>query len=843
MPISRTRTHRHRRPDTGTVNTPTAETASLIASACQRIAPAWPLHRSIAVNPYWGWIERPIAEAAAAFGSVTGGTLTMPREWFREQHRAGRVADADILRAIERSGASLTVEEVRTALADEAVLPRSFPLWTDTRDVMYAERHNATCQEVMLAQIGRVAEVFFDAGEAAWRPDRSSGLYGLWRAMARVDRSPELLVGITQLGTHIDDLPSDAAALVEGALGVLPVPPAHRETYLTALLFSVSGWASVAAQHRWEARQLSSDDSTMVDLLAIRLTWELAACGGADGAEITQSWRQACRDWEKATPSLQQAQVVDWVLQQAVESRYHEQLARALITVPVQRDWTTGPTAMATVRAQAVFCIDVRSEPMRRALEDADPDVRTLGFAGFFGLPMTFTDSAGETRAQLPGLLTPTLAVHEIARDAHQHKRRVDLGSSVDTAWNTFSRGAPSAFAAIESLGIASAAALVRDAFAGPEPIASTPPSAPRSLPELRPMLVADQNGGALTVEHRATLAASILRGMSLTAGFAPLVAFIGHGVRLTNNPQSAALACGACGGHSGEMNARAAATLLNDPAVRRALVPLGITIPEGTHFVAGLHDTTTDVVQLFADSEIPAERRDGWEALSRSLTLAGDRCRAERSKDLGVESASHGAVRDALAQRAADWAETRPEWGLARNGVFVAAPRPRTMPFNLRGRAFLHEYIWQRDAGYSVLETILTAPVIVAHWINLQYYASVVDPERFGSGDKTLHNVAGGNVGVYEGAGGDLRIGLARQSVHDGTSWHHEPLRLAVYVEAPPLAIDAVIAKHLVLRQLVEHQWLHLFVIAPDGSGVRRRRSDRWEAVSDSPRAVAIAE
>lgn len=830
MPINRTRDHHHRH--TANADHATVETATLIDSACQRIAPAWPLHRSIAVNPYWGWIDRPIAEAAAGFGSVTGGTLTMPREWFRGQHRAGRLGDADILRAIERNGVALTVAEVRAALASEAVLPPAFPLWTDTRDVMHGKRHSATCREVMLAQIGRVAEVFFDSGEAAWHPDRSSGLYGLWRAMARVDRSPALLVGVSQLGTQIDDLPSDAAALIAGALGVLPVPPTHRETYLTALLFSVSGWASVAAQRRWEARQLSADDSTLVDLLAIRMAWELAVCGGADGAALTQTWRQACRDWEQATPALQQAQAVDWVLQDAVESRYHEQLARALTTVPVQRDWATGPSAIATVSAQTVFCIDVRSEPMRRALEDVDPDVRTLGFAGFFGLSMAYTSGTGETRAQLPGLLTPTLAVHELARDADQHERRSDFGSSVGSVWKTFAEGAPSAFAAIESTGVASAVALVRDAFAGPEPIASTPPSAPKALPESRPLLVGDHTGAALSVQQRAALAASILRGMSLTAGFAPLVAFIGHGVRLTNNPQSAALACGACGGHSGEMNARAAATLLNDPAVRRALVPIGITIPEGTHFVAGLHDTTTDVVQLFADTPIPAERVEGWQALARSLMLAGDRCRAERSTDLGVDGVGQTALRAALAQRAADWSETRPEWGLARNGVFVAAPRPRTMPFNLRGRAFLHEYTWQRDAGYGVLETILTAPVIVAHWINLQYYASVVDPDRFGSGDKTLHNVAGGNVGVYEGAGGDLRIGLARQSVHDGSSWHHEPLRLAVYVEAPPLAIDSVIAKHLVLRQLIEHQWLHLFVIAPDGSGVRRRRPDRWEAV-----------
>jgi uncharacterized protein YbcC (UPF0753/DUF2309 family) len=168
----------------------------------------------------------------------------------------------------------------------------------------------------------------------------------------------------------------------------------------------------------------------------------------------------------------------------------------------------------------------------------------------------------------------------------------------------------------------------------------------------------------------------------------------------------------------------------------------------------------------------------------------------------------------------------------LARNAVFIAAPRARSAAFDLKGRAFLHEYVWQHDSGYQVLMGILTAPVVVAHWINMQYYASVVDPERYGSGDKALHNIAGGNVGVYEGAGGDLRIGLAKQSVHDGTDWAHDPLRLAVYVEAPALAIDQIIDTTPLLRDLVWNGWIHLYRIGPDDSGVWARRADRWERV-----------
>jgi len=133
------------------------------------------------------------------------------------------------------------------------------------------------------------------------------------------------------------------------------------------------------------------------------------------------------------------------------------------------------------------------------------------------------------------------------------------------------------------------------------------------------------------------------------------------------------------------------------------------------------------------------------------------------------------------------------------------------------------------------VLETILTAPVIVAHWINLQYLASTVDPERYGSGDKTLHNVVAGRIGVFEGAGGNLRIGLARQSVHDGTQLVHEPLRLAVYLEAPEAPIETILARQPLVRQLVEHDWLHLYRIDAETRTVRRRRDGGWDPVAPS--------
>jgi hypothetical protein len=306
------------------------------------------------------------------------------------------------------------------------------------------------------------------------------------------------------------------------------------------------------------------------------------------------------------------------------------------------------------------------------------------------------------------------------------------------------------------------------------------------------------------------------------------VVALIGHGASTENNPLAAGLHCGACGGQTGEVNARALAALLGDPAVRAGLAAEGIDLA-GTHVVAGLHDTTTDEVTLYDLDRVPASHAAAVETLRAHFAAAGRRARRERAAALGLAGAGDAALDGAVAARARDWSEVRPEWGLAGNAAFVVAPRERTRALDLGGRAFLHEYRWEQDAGFGVLELILTAPMVVTNWINMQYHASTVDPLRYGSGNKVLHNVVGGCVGVMEGAGGDLRIGLARQSVHDGQRWMHEPLRLSVFVEAPADAIDAILARHATVRDLVAHRWLYLHRIEPSDGTVHQRRADGW--------------
>ena len=288
-----------------------------------------------------------------------------------------------------------------------------------------------------------------------------------------------------------------------------------------------------------------------------------------------------------------------------------------------------------------------------------------------------------------------------------------------------------------------------------------------------------------------------------------------------------------ACGGHTGEVSARILAGILNDPRTRTGLAGQGVDVPADTLFVAGLHDTVTDTVTVTVYREVDAGAHAPDLAQAKAwLQAAGALARAERALRLP------GATADSLACRAVNWAEVRLEWRLAGCASFIAAPRSVTAGADLGGRTFLHSYDWQQDKGFATLDLILTAPVVVVSWINLQYYCSAVAPGAFGGGNKLIHNAVGG-IGVVQGNGGALRAGLPWQTIHDGEKLMHEPFRLTVMIAAPKPAILDVLARNSEVRALFDNAWLHLLAIEDGKVTGRYQPGLAWAGEISSDRAA----
>jgi hypothetical protein len=269
---------------------------------------------------------------------------------------------------------------------------------------------------------------------------------------------------------------------------------------------------------------------------------------------------------------------------------------------------------------------------------------------------------------------------------------------------------------------------------------------------------------------------------------------------------------------------------MANKPDVRHRLRACGIDIPDDAWFVPALHDTTTDEIRLHDLALLPPSHLMYLDRLRNGLGAASRLCAQERLPTLepGARGLDPAAAARRAHRNAMDWSQVRPEWGLSRNAYFIIAGRSLTRSKTLDGRAFLHSYDYRVDPKRRLLENILTGPLVVGQWINMEHYFSTVDNERFGSGSKVYHNVAG-RFGVMTGNLSDLRTGLPAQTVLDGGRPYHQPMRLITLIEAPfdhaRQAVEGVAA----VNRLVRNSWIRLLVIDPEASALSLYDKGEW--------------
>jgi len=817
-----------------------ARLADVLEELQSIVPPLWPLRDYVAVNPFLGLSGKSFLDARHLLCGVRDCDLLMPRTYFQSLLESGDVKEYDITAALQQCRceypevfAGVKAGDVTSWIANVWTEPDSERVIQTVAEVIdRAER--STWNSHIVNDISRYISAHYDEGQAIWSsPWKALPLYEAWRETAMVSRRMEHL-GITGFRSFVSQLPKSPLKAIGEMLELLEVPRSAWRPFLLCEIFSVSGWASYVRFKGWNPAAPPQVNEDLIGLLTIRLAYDVALLKCHDVAWPETSWPSE----PNQTPSLSPPMDVQvrYCLQVAAEIAYRRNLCRAI-------SQNAKPHAVETVKAlQMVFCIDVRSEVFRRNLESVDQSIETFGFAGFFGMAFEYVPlGASSGTAQCPVLLSPGFTIYETIRGADEAavteaKDSRTLLRSVRKQWKSFQSSASSCFSFVESIGLVYFTRLLSDSLRWTRTVSDTSCDGVTKSDHSR--LGPDMNGpGAngpdsnkrghqcLSSDQKVTLAENMLRNLGLTKSFGRIVAICGHASDVTNNPYKAGLDCGACGGHSGEPNARVAAALLNDAEVRKSLSQRGIPIPDNTWFVAAVHNTTTDDIRFLDVDTMPAELVEEFRAVQAWTHEAGRLCRTERSVRLGAKSES-----DVL-RRSRDWAEVRPEWGLANNAAFIVAPRSRTVGLNLTGRTFMHSYDHHQDPDLRVLELIMTAPMVVTNWINLQYYASAVDNKAFGSGNKLIHNVVG-QLGVFEGNGGDLMTGLPWQSVHDGEKFQHEPLRLLVLIEAPRKSVQQIIENYAHVSDLVTNGWLSLIVL--EGTQFYRWTSEKdWQAQS----------
>jgi uncharacterized protein len=567
--------------------------------------------------------------------------------------------------------------------------------------------------------------------------------------------------------------------------------------------------------------------------------------------------------------------------------------------------------------AQLLFCIDTRSERIRRHLENVG-DYQTYGIAGFFGVPVSFMALGKGSETHLcPVLLTPKNLVTEISTASHYSEAAL---SALEHAMHELKESVLTPFVTVEAIGLlfgfdmigktiapqnytrwrkrlqqekpttrllldkldreqadsivravqrAMIVAAIEQQF-GLEPGRVTDDM----IRELRECALGKQSGQTrlaitleldekqerefiqrlrhdyrinppfaqlqlerlgrigFTLEEQTLFVGQALRAIGLTREFSRFVLLVGHGSSSENNPFESALDCGACGGNHGLVSARVLAQMANKMEVRRRLRQQGIDIPDDTAFVPAMHNTTTDEIRLHNIELLPPPHLVYIDRLQSGINAASKLCAQERIPTLEYENSEKLTARAAFerAQRnAMDWSQVRPEWGLSRNAYFFIGRRHLTQHLSLDGRAFLHSYDYRVDPKQRLLETILTGPLVVGQWINMEHFFSTVDNERFGSGSKVYHNVAG-RFGVMTGNLSDLRTGLPSQTVLKNGRPYHEPLRLITVIEAPfdhaRRAIDAVAT----VKNLIANGWIRLIIIDPEQAVIHLYENGQWQ-------------
>ncbi len=767
-----------------------------IKEASGVIGKTWPLYSFVTSNPLTGYEKMPFQEAVKSAKTYLNAGVFPGADVFRKALEEGEI-DKNLL----------------VALLAEAGLTETPEFYLDQMETtrMGQEVNPSHRLDTILS---KWLAAFMDEGLAEWEmPGKSEGFYKAWRNLAPYDG---------ELGKVAkNEIPATCSeALAQVLEGYSRQECTQIFTHHLAALPGWTGYINYRVETNTPFQQ--AYPISLEEYLGVRL-W-LARHLGAP--ILPEPLAEKEMDGQLA---LQHLWLKAW--EQSWQKTFLRTLGEGAADSPKKAE-TPAPDA------QLVFCIDTRSEAIRRHVESSG-NYETYGYAGFFGIAMDYANMEDAiVRKSCPPILPSAYQVSETSQPNQGEKlaayqKRNEVLKFGEYFLKRMKNMLPSAFGFVEGsgfyYGLSLLARTLNPGYLYRLKQKNTPAFESFCDPEIE-RFNASHPGIPLGEQVSIVKSAFDLMGWK---HYAPLVLFVGHGSHSANNPFGSSLDCGACAASPGRHNARMLARLANRAEVREALArEHGLQIPENTVFIGGEHNTTTDEITLF-DAGVPASHQPQLQALKADLLRAQQTATGER---LGTHKNSI-----ALAQeKAAHWGETRPEWGLAKNAGFVVGPRSLTKDTHLDGRCFLHSYDWELDPAGAALEGIMQGPMVVTQWINNHYYFSTVDNDVFGGGSKITHNITG-KFGVVQGNGGDLKMGLPLQSLKEtDLDLYHKPLRLSVVIQAPVRRVSEILLRNDHLKQLLDNEWIYLLVMDPlqRNSVLRYEKNMNWVTAEEGTEA-----
>lgn len=747
-----------------------------IDTASNKIAKTWPLYAFVTSNPLAGFENKHFKQATIEAGKLIGGKHFPEVSNSKNLLTTGEIDKGELYALLEKHGIKCSLEE--SLLKMESNIKES----TNTEHEL---------DRLMIKWL----MTFMDEGLAEWSmPNKEQGFYKAWKSLIRFDKEINL--------TFPKKFPESSSELL--SILLIGYKEDEQIKIFEQHLSALPGWTGYI-KYRVETNSVWQQkfSITLEDYLAVRLciaknlnikflTANIYKIDNSEKRELQYLWLKASeKSWQK---------------------RMNRHLHSAF------DDFKKSKETPINADAQLVFCIDTRSELIRRHVESSG-NYETFGYAGFFGIAMDYQNlSDGVVKKSCPPILTSSYKVSEHAQnnkenDINVYNKRIERKKFTHYFLKRLKHMLPSAFGYVEGSGFFYGITLFLKTII-PGQLYNSKKKEAKSFEKIYTphihLLNTSNDLKQLSLEEKTSIVKSAFDLLGWKT-FSPLILFVGHGGHSANNPFGSSLDCGACAGSPGRHNARMLAKLANQEDVRQALQTLNIDIPPTTIFLGAEHNTTTDEIVLF-DSEIPDSHKKQLSKLREDLLNAQVSATTER---LGKSNNSIQAAHI----KTNDWSETRPEWGLAKNAGFIIGSRALTKSLNLKGNCFLHSYDWEMDMDGKALEGIMQGPMVVTQWINNHYYFSTVDNETFGGGSKITHNVTG-RYGVVQGNGGDLKRGLPLQSVNETDSkYYHQPMRLSVYIHAPKERIATILHKHQYLKSLIDNEWIYLLVIDPKDS------------------------